>query len=196
MLADLFMTPGKGVAEQLTYWAHTYLPFGRWRTAIGEVVDGAVQEASRYGVSGAAIDRRRAYQVARMMVPNRRGEHLADLTPDAYNAFSPTSCAKSHSGKKKIATLEERRTQYLQHPQTLAYLMTPVGLARRGLGSSAPGTIAGVAIGEAAPPTGVIASDLHEQLGNKGGGAVDQFAEIVAALHAGPPQQEEEPAAA
>jgi hypothetical protein len=196
MLADLFMTPGKGVAEQLTYWAHTYLPFSRWRRAIGEVSDGAIEEASRCGISSAAVDRRRAYQVARMVVPNRRGEHLPDLTPDAYNAFSPTTCAKSHTGKKKIAGPEERRTQYVRHPQTLAYLMTPASLARRGLGGSAPGTIVGVTIGEAAPPIGEIASDLHEQLGGKGGGAVDQFAKIVAALHAGPPQREEEPAAA
>lgn len=196
MLADLFRTPGKGVAEQLTYWAHTYLPFSRWRRAIGEVIDSATKEAGRYGISVAAVDRRRAYQVARMIVPNRRGEHLADLTPDAYNAFSPTSCAKSHSGKKKIAGPEERRTRYLQHPQTLAYLLTPAGLSRMGLGASAPGTVVGVTLGEAAPPTGVIASDLHEQLGGKGGGAVDEFAKVVAALHAGLPNQEEAPDAA
>ena len=131
MLADLFMTPGKGVAEQLTYWAHTYLPFSRWRQAIGEVIGEATKQAGRYGISAVTVDRRRAYQVARMVVPNRRGEHLADLTPDAYNAFSPTCCAKSHSGKKKIAGPEERRTQYVQHPQTLAYLLTPAGLVAR-----------------------------------------------------------------
>ena len=133
MLADLFRTPGKGVAEQLTYWAHTYLPFSRWRQAIGEVIDEATKEVGRYGISAVTVDRRRAYQVARMVVPNRRGEHLADLTPDAYNAFSPTCCAKSHSGKKKIAGPEERRSRYLQHPQTLAYLLMPAGLARLGL---------------------------------------------------------------
>jgi hypothetical protein len=197
MLADLFMTPGKGVAEQLTYWAHTYLPFSRWSEATGAVIDEATEEAGRYGISAAAVDRRRAYQVARMVVPNRRGEHLADLTPDAYNAFSPTCCAKSHSGKKKIAGPAERRTQYVQHPQTLAYLLTPVGLARLGLGASAPGTIAGVAIGGEVSPSGVIAAGLLEQLGGKGGGgAVDQFAQVVAALQAGLPKQDEEPAAA
>lgn len=196
MLADLFMTPGKGVAEQLTYWAHTYLPFSRWSKATGAVIDEVTKEAGRYGISAAAVDRRRAYQVARMVVPNRRGEHLADVTPDAYNAFSPTCCAKSHSGKKKIAGPEERRTRYVQHPQTLAYLLTPARLARMGLGASAPGTIVGVTIGEAASPSGVIARDLHERLGGKGGGAVDQFAKVVAALQAGLPQQEEEPAAA
>ena len=38
MLADLFKTLGKGVAEQLTYWVHTYVPFGRWRKATNEVI--------------------------------------------------------------------------------------------------------------------------------------------------------------
>ncbi len=196
MLADLFMTPGKGVAEQLTYWAHTYLPFSRWSKATGEVINEVIKEAGRYGISAAVVDRRRAYQVARMVVPNRHGEHLADLTPDAYNAFSPTSCANAYSGKKKIAGPAERRSQYVHHPQTLAYLLTPARLARMGLGGSAPGTIVGVTIGEAASPSDVIASGLREQLDGKGGGVVDQFAKVVAALHAGLPTQEDEPGAA
>jgi len=169
MLADLFMTPGKGV--------------------IDEVIVDTTKEAGRYGISSPAVDRRRAYQVARMVVPNRHGDHLPDLTPDAYNAFSPTTCAKSHSGKKKIDAPAERRAKYVHHPQTLAYVMTPAS-------GSAPGTIAGVDMGEAAPAAGVIAGGMQEQLGGKGGGAVDSFAKIVAALHAGPPQQAEEPAAA
>lgn len=196
MLADLFKTPGKGVAEQLTYWAHTYLPFGRWRKPTDEVIAQTDVEAAKYGVSSPSVDRRRAYQVARMMVPNRHGEHLADLTPDAYNRFSPTCCAKSHSGKKKIAPPAERAAQYIAHPQTLAYLLTPPGLSRLGLGGSAPGTICGVPIDEATPPAGVIASDLKEVLEGKGSAAVDAYAKIVAKLHAGPPKQEEEPAAA
>ncbi len=196
MLADLFMTRGKGFAEQLTYWAHTYLPFGRWRKPIDDVIARTNEEAARYGISSAAVDRRRAYQVARMTVPSRRGEHLADLTPDAYNRFSPTCCAKSHSGKKKIAPPAERGTQYRTHPQTLAYLLTPTGLARLGAGVSAPGTICGVSTTEAAPPADAIASMLREGLDGKGGGDVDQFARIVAGLRAGPPKQEEEPAAA
>jgi hypothetical protein len=64
-----------------------------------------------------------------------------------------------------------------------------------GLGGSAPGTIVGVPFGEEVPPSGVIASGLNEQLGGKGGRAVDPFAQIITQLHAGPPQQEEEPAA-
>lgn len=196
MLADLFMTPGKGFAEQLTYWAHTYLPFSRWREPTDEVIAQTLEEAARYGISSAPVDRRRAYQVARMTVPNRHGEHLPDLTPDAYNLFSPTSCAKSHQGKKKIAPPAERRQQYRAHPQTLAYLLTPTTLARLGLGGSAPGTICGVSLGEAAPPADAIAAKLREQIGGKGGAEIEQFARIVAGLRAGPPKQEEEPAAA
>lgn len=196
MLADLFKTPGKGVAEQLTYWAHTYLPFGRWRKATDEVIVQIDKQTATYGISSSSVDRRRAYQVARMMVPNRHGEHLADLTPDAYNRFSPTSCANSYSGKKKIAPPAERAAQYIAHPQTLAYVLTPPRLSRLGLGASAPGTIGGVLIDEATPPVEVIASDLAERLGGKGGAAVNEYAKIVAKLHAGPPKQEEEPAGA
>ncbi len=197
MLSDLFMTIGKGVADQLAYWAHTYLPFNKWRAPTDEVVREATAQAARCGIVDAAVDRRRAYQVARMLVPNRHGEHLADLVPDAYNAFSPTCCAKSHSGKKKIAGPAERQAQFIEHPQTLAYLLTPVSLARIGLGGSAAGTVVGVPLGEAARPAGVIASDIRELLGgDKGGKAVDELAKVVAKLHAGPPQEEAEPAAA
>lgn len=196
MLADLLMTPGKGVAEQLTYWAHTYLPLSRWRTAIDEVVEQVRQEAARYGMSSVSVDRRRAYQVARMTVPNRHGEHLADLTPDAYNFFNPTCCAKTHSGKKKIAGPAERSAAFMRHPQTLAYLLTPPALSRLGLGGSAPGTVVGVPLGEAAPPADAIAQQLREKTGGKGGAEIDAYAQIIAKLHAGPPKTEEEPAAA
>lgn len=193
MLADLFKTPGKGVAEQVTYWAHTYLPFSRWRKAINEVIVQINKQTATYGISSSSVDRRRAYQVARMIVPNRHGEHLADLTPDAYNRFGPTCCAKSHSGKKEIASPAERVEQYISHPQTLAYVLTPPGLSRLGCGASAPGTICGLPTDEATPPVGVIATSLMERLESKGGTAVDGYAKIVAKLHAGPPKQEEEP---
>jgi hypothetical protein len=49
---------------------------------------------------------------------------------------------------------------------------------------------------EAAPPAGVIADELRDRIGGKGGGAIVAYAEVVAKLHAGPPKQEEEPAAA
>ena len=197
MLSDLFMTIGKGVADQLAYWAHTYLPFNKWRGPTDEVVQNATRQATRCGIADATVDRRRAYQVARMLVPNRHGEHLADLVPDAYNLFSPTSCGKAYSGKKKIAAPAERQAQFIEHPQTLAYLLTPANLARQGLGASPPGTVMGVARDQAAPPAGVIASDIRGLLGgDKGGRAVDEYAKIVAKLHAGPTQDDEEPAAA
>lgn len=195
MLADLFMTIGKGVAEQLTYWCHTYLPLNRWRKPTDDAIAAITQAAGQYGITPASVDRRRAYQLARMLVPNRRGDHLADVAPDAYNAFSPTSCAKSHSGKKKIAGPDERRAQFLRHPQTLAYLLTPSTLARAGIGTSAPGTILGVAVDEAAPPASVIAGNLREQ-GGGAGRAVDELAAVVAKLHAGPLVEEEESEAA
>jgi hypothetical protein len=193
MLTDLFMTLGKGVAEQLTYWCHTYLPFppfSRWRAATDEVIAAARENAARYGIEVDRIDRRNAYQVARMSVPNRHGEHLADLVPDAYNRYSPTCCAKTHSGKKKIAAPLERRREFLEHPQTLAYLLVPSSLARLGLGGSAPGTIMGVPIGQPTPPAGVIAGNLREALGGKGGRDVDVLAGAIAKLHAGLPRQE------
>ena len=74
MLADLFKTLGKGVAEQLTYWVHTYLPFGRWRKPTNEVIAQISEQTATYGISSSSVDRRRAYQVARMMVPNRHGD--------------------------------------------------------------------------------------------------------------------------
>ncbi len=197
MLSDLLMTIGKGIADQLAYWAHTYLPFNKWRAPTDEVVQNATRQATRCGIADVTVDRRRAYQVARMLVPNRHGEHLADLVPDAYNAFSPTCCAKSHSGKKKIAGPAERQAQFNEHPQTLAYLLTPVNLARKGIGGSPPGTVMGVPLDQAAPPAGVIASEIRELLGgDMDGKAVDELASVIAKLHAGPPQDEEEPAAA
>ena len=87
-------------------------------------------------------------------------------------------------------------TQYICHPQTLAYVLTPPGLSRLGGGASAPGTICGVPTDDATPSVGVIASNLTEGLGGKGGGIINEYAEIVAKLHTGPPKQEEEPAVA
>ena len=197
MLADLLPTLRKGFSDQLVYWSHTYLPFNRWRKATGEVAAEVLEDAAKYGIRDARVDRRRAYQVARMVVPNRRGDHLVDLLPDAYGVYSPTCCATSHSGKKKILPPAERRQQFRRHAQTLGYVLTPVSLARLGLGGSAPGTIMGIPMDEAAPPESAIADMLQEQLGSaKGGAALGQLAVLAAKLHAGPPQQEEEPAAA
>ena len=59
MLADLFKTLGKGVAEQLTYWVHTYLPVGRWRKATNEVIAQISEQTATYGIFS-SVDRRRA----------------------------------------------------------------------------------------------------------------------------------------
>lgn len=188
MLADLFMALRRGI-DQLTYWCHTYLPFNRWRQATNEVIATAKEEAARLGLQGVAVDRRRAYQVARMTVTSRRGEHLSDLLPNAYRVYSPTSCATTHSGKKKFEPPAQRRDGFRRHPQTLAYLFTPPSLARMGLGGSLPGTLIGVGLDEPTPPAGVIANRIREEYGRgTGGSAVDQFAQIVARLHAGPPE--------
>jgi hypothetical protein len=186
MFADFFMALRRGV-DQLTYWCHTYLPFNRWRHRTDQVLAATAEEGRRYELDKVDVDRRRAYQVARMAVTNRRGEHLSDLLPDAYWVFSPTSCAKTQSGKKKFKSLTERRDGFRSHPQTLAYLMTPSGLARAGVGASLPGTLLGVGLQEQTPPAGVIANRIREELGGGGDGSVDQFAQIIARLHAGPP---------
>ena len=191
MFADFFMALRRGV-DQLTYWCHTYLPFNRWRRRTNLVLAATTEEGRRYDLDKVDVDRRRAYQVARMTVTNRRGEHLSDLLPDAYWVFSPTSCAKTQSGKKKFKSLPERRDGFRSHPQTLAYLMTPAGLARAGVGASLPGTLLGLGLQEPTPPAGVIANRIREELGGGGEGAVDQFAQIIARLHAGPPVVESE----
>ncbi|MFQ5743035.1 MAG: hypothetical protein ACE5HV_05525 [Acidobacteriota bacterium] len=190
MLADLFMALGRGF-DQLTYWCHTYLPFNRWRGRTDEVVSVTQREAARYGLEGAVVDRRRAYQVARMVVENRHGDHLVDLLPDAYGIYAPTSCARTQSGKKKFAPRAERRDAFRRHPQTLAYLLTPPSLARRGLGGSTPGAVVVAAIGEPTPPAGVIASRLRRQLGDGDTTSnVDDYAHVVARLHAGTTAEE------
>lgn len=195
MLADLFLALRRGV-DQLTYWCHTYLPFNRWRRITEEVASAAREEVARYGIEVPLVDRRRAYQVARMIVANRHGEHLVDLVPDAYGVYAPTCCATTQSGKKKFAPLAERREAFRRHPQTLVYLLTPSWMARMGLGSSPPGTLLGIPTAEPTPPPGVIASRLREQIGSDAGGStVDEYAKMVAQLHAAP-AEEEEPAEA
>ncbi len=191
MFADFFMALRRGV-DQLTYWCHTYLPFTPWRGRTDQVLATTAEEGRRYDLDKITVDRRRAYQIARMTVTNRRGEHLSDLLPDAYWVYSPTSCAKTQSGKKKFKSLVERRDGFRGHPQTLAYLMTPPGLARVGIGASPPGTLLGVGLDESTPPSGVIANRIREQLSGGGEGAVDEYATVVARLHAGPRSEEVE----
>jgi len=189
MLPDLLMALRRGV-DQLVYWAHTYLPGNRWRASTEAVISDALEEAARYGLSDVEVDRRRAYQVGRVVVANRHGDHLVDLVPDAWNVYAPTSCARIHSGKKSYQPIADRRRDFRRHPQTLAYLLTPPDLSRTGMGRSAPGTIVGIPTAGPTPPAGVVASRLRE--GSDGGGrSLDQYAQIVARLHAGPAEEEE-----
>lgn len=192
MLADFLMALRRGV-DQLVYWAHTYLPFNRWRESTDAVISETLEEAARYGLADVQVDRRRAYQVGRVIVSNRRGDHLVDLVPDAWNVYAPTSCATIHAGRKSYQPIDERRRDFRRHPQTLAYLLTPPGLARRGVGGSAPGTVAGIPTAEPTPPAGAVTSGLREQLGDAGR-ELDQYARIVSKLHAGPAKEEAEAA--
>lgn len=137
MLSELLLALRHG-PNQVRYFRHTYSPFSPWKEAIDEVIREVREEARRYGVD-AAVDRRRAYQVARMVVSNRTGDHLADLVPDAYLAYSPPSAASFHAGKSSYASPRERRDAFRKHPQTLAYLLTPPALCRAGIGGSPEG---------------------------------------------------------
>lgn len=195
MLADLFFALRRGV-DQLTYWAQTYLPFNRWRAATEAVVSEAREEAARYGLTDVEVDRRRAYQVGRVVVANRHGDHLVDLVPDAWGIYSPTSCATIHAGRKSLQPIAERRQEFRRHPQTLAYLLTPPALSRLGLGGSARGTVVGIPTGEPTPPAGAVASRLRQELDGGGGRALDEYARIVVSLHAGPAREQEEEATA
>lgn len=192
MLPDLLMALRRGV-DQLVYWAHTYLPGNRWSDRTEAVISEAREEAARYGLTDVEVDRRRAYQVARAVVANRHGDHLVDLVPDAWNIYAPTSCATIHAGRNSYQPIAERRHDFRRHPQTLAYLLTPPDLSRRGLGRSAPGTVVGIPTAEPTPPAGVIVSRLREEL--DGGRSLDRYAQIVARLHAGPAEEEQEPEA-
>ncbi len=187
MLRDLLFALRRCRWDQLRYWRHTYSPFSPWRDAIARVVDAAAREASRYGVR-ARVDRRRAYQVARMVVSNRHGEHLADLLPDAYLAYSPPSAATFHAGRRRYPPAAERREAFLRHPQTLAYLLTPPRLARRGVGGSPEGGLVVIEAGETEVPVVRILERLRERAGRgPSDSELRAYAELLARLHAGIP---------
>jgi hypothetical protein len=146
-------------------------------------------EASRYGIT-AKIDRRRAYQVTRMLVSNRRGEHLGDLVPDAYREFSPPSAATFHAGRRSYVAPDERLKTFRAHPQTLAYMLTPAKLARLGAGASPPGKLVVIEDDEQVDLE-TIATRLHEVLhGKPSSGDLRAYGEILLRLHAGVPEPE------
>lgn len=195
MLADLWFALRRGW-DQLTYWRHTYSPISPWRRQTDEVVAIAKEEARRYGLQGVRVDRRRAYQVARMVIPNRHGDHVVDLLPDAYQVYAPTCCASTQAGKKEFAPLLERRDGFRRHPQTLAYLLTPPRLSRRGVGSSPYQGLVIIEPGEPTPDAGTLAERLRQGLGRRAPkAAVRRYAEVLAHLHAGPAEEATDEAA-
>ena len=197
MLSDFFSALIRGLTlhgfDQMTHLRRAHSPFSPWRAATDRVMAEAQTEAARYGIT-AKIDRRRAYQVTRMLVSNRRGEHLGDQVADAYRDFSPASAATFHAGRRSYVDPDDRLRAFRAHPQTLAYMLTPARLARIGAGASSPGHVSVVAEGEQIDLE-TIATRLHEALGGKpSSGDLRAYAEILLRLHAGVPEPELEAA--
>lgn len=190
MLSDFFHALRHG-PDQLRYFRHTHSPLSPWKGQIDEVVRVAEEEAARYGID-ADVDRRRAYQVARMVVSDRHGDHLVDLLPDAYLAYSPPSAASFHAGKSSYPAPEERRRRFRRHPQTLAFLLTPPALSRAGLGGSPGGGLVVVTEAEADIDVDTVVGRLRERAAGKvGDSALRDYAGVLLKLHAGVPQEEE-----
>lgn len=188
MLSDLLFALRRMKWNQLQYFRNTYSPMSPWRRQIATLVAATRTEAARYGVRS-GIDRRRVYQVARMVVSNRRGEHLADLLPDAYLAYSPPSSATHHSGKRKYAAPAERREAFRAHAQTLAYLLTPAKLARVGVGASPDGGLVVIEAGESAISQEQVVQRLQSLVAGKASDAdLRAYAEVLVRLHAGVPE--------
>ena len=176
MLSDFLHALCRGL-DQLRYFRHTYSPMSPWRRKLNQLLSATKQEASRYGIA-ASVDRRRVYQVARMVVSNRNGEHLADQVPDAYIAYSPPSAATFHNGKRSYAAPEQRRQDFLAHPPRLS---------RLGLGGSAAGELVVMESDEGAD---VALETVMARLKNLGAGKaptaeLSSYAEVLLKLHAG-----------
>ncbi len=195
MLSDFFSALIRGLTlhgfDQMGHLRRAHSPVSPWRARTDQVVAQAQAEASRYGIT-AKIDRRRAYQVTRMLVSNRRGEHLSDLVADAYQEFSPTSAATFHAGRRSYVEPDDRLRGFRAHPQTLAYMLTPAKLARLGAGASSPGHLVVIAEGEKLDLE-TVATRLHEALdGKPSSGDLRAYGEILLRLHAGVPEPEPE----
>jgi len=193
MLSDFFSALIRGLTlhgfDQMTHLRRAHSPFSPWRAATAKVMAEAQAEALRYGIK-ARIDRRRAYQVTRMLVSNRRGEHLSDLVPDAYRDFSPPSAATFHAGRRDYGDPDERLKAFRAHPQTLAYMLTPAKLARLGAGTSTAGNLVVIGDGEQIDLE-TVATRLHDALGGKpSSGDLRAYGEILLRLHAGVPEPE------
>ena len=195
MLSDFFSALTRGLTmhgfDQMTHLRRTHSPFSSWRARTDTVIAQAQAEAAKYGIT-AKVDRRRAYQVTRMLVSNRRGEHLGDLVPDAYQEFSPTSAATFHAGRRSYVDPNERLAAFRAHPQTLAYMLTPAKLARLGVGVSAAGHLVVIGEGETVDLE-TVATRLHDALdGGASSGDLRAYGDILLRLHAGIPEPEVE----
>lgn len=193
MLRDFFSALIRGLTlhgfDQMTHLRRTHSPFSPWRGATDKVMAEAQAEASRYGIT-TKIDRRRAYQVTRMLVSNRRGDHLGDLVPDAYLEFSPPSAATFYDGRRSYVDPRERLKAFRAHPQTMAYMLTPAKLGRLGAGASTPGHLVVIGDGEQVDLE-TVATRLHKALdGRPSSGDLRAYAEILLRLHAGVPEPE------
>jgi len=193
MLRDFFSALTRGLTfhgfDQMTHLRRAHSPLSPWRAATDTVVAQARAEAARYGIT-AKVDRRRAYQVTRMLVSNRRGEHLGDMVPDAYREFSPTSAATVHAGRRGYVDPDDRLTKFRAHPQTLAYMLTPAKLARLGAGASTDGHLVVIGEGERIDLE-TVATRLHKALdGKPSSGDLRAYGEILLRLHAGLPAPE------
>lgn len=181
----------RGGTEQLRYRRHAYSPFSPWRRQIDAVIDGTRRELERYGIAADVdVDRRRAYQVARMVVADEQGRHLAQLLPDAYLAYSPPSAATFHDGKRRYPAPHERLASFRRHPQTLAYLTTPPRLARKGLGASAQGGLGVVAAGEQLDETDIQAR-LQGLVAGAPAAETARWARVLATLGRGVASQDD-----
>ncbi len=189
MLSDLLATLGRGFFDQLTYWRHTYSPLSPWRARCAATSEQLTAEAAKYGARS-RLDPRRVYQLARGLVLSRRGEALVNLVPDAYLVFSPPSAATFHNGKRSYAAPADRRIAFLQHPQTLAYALTPPKLSRLGVGASPTGGLVVVGAGESVNTETVVAR-LQKLVDGKASDAdLRAYAEVLVRLDAGIPVAE------
>lgn len=173
----------RGGTEQFVYYRHTYSPLSPWRRPVERLLQDTRREAARYGI-GAAVSRRRAYQVARMSVADADGRHLQQLVPDAWQAYSPPSAATYHDGKRRYPSPSARLQAFRSHPQTLAYLLIPDELARRGFGGSAPGGLGVILEGEQLDEAAIL-QRLQQQARGAGQQALRRWAGVLAALHRG-----------